>query len=62
MKIAVIGSGLSGTIVLDTLNKKKFLIYLIDSSDVKKTEKIKYDKNLNKYSPKFNNSFFKKKK
>ncbi len=61
MKIAVIGSGLSGTIVLDTLNKKKFLIYLIDSSDIKKREKIKYDKSLNKYSPKFNNSFFKKK-
>lgn len=61
MKIAIIGSGLSGSIVLDALIKKKNQIYLIDSSNINKIDNIKYSKSFNKHSPKLNNSFFIKK-
>jgi len=57
-KILIIGSGLSGTIVADTLVSKNFSIYLVDGSNFKKKNQHIYNKIDSKNSPKFSDSYF----
>ena len=59
-KILVIGAGLSGSIVADTLKEKKVKIFLIDSGNFKKKSLFEYGKINLENSPKLSNLFFKK--
>lgn len=59
-KILIVGSGLSGVTVADTLVKKNNSIYLVDGSDFKKKYEHIYKKINNNNSPKLSSLFFQK--
>lgn len=60
-KVLIVGCGISGITVVDTLINKKVSIYLVDTSNINDDKKFSYTNINKKNSPKFSSSLFKEK-